>query len=71
MYKYIAVLHASVALQLVANLTVSNSMTSTNALIMPVSVRTATSASSYCTTSSLYHCIERVIKLEREPLLLH
>ena len=52
MYKYIASLHASVAMLLVANLTLSNSMTSTDTRTMPVSVRTAISVSFNCTPSS-------------------
>ena len=57
MYKYIAWLHAIVAMLLVANLTLSNSVASTDTVTMPVSVCTATSISVDCTPSS--------------PLLLH
>ena len=70
MYKYIASLHASVAMLLVTNFTLSNSMTPTNTVIMLGSVRTATSMSTVL-LHLLYYCIECVIKRKRDPLLLH
>ena len=66
MYKYIASLHASVAMLFVANLTLSNSMASTDTVTMPVSAHTATSISVDCTPSS-----PLLIKPERELLLLN
>ena len=70
MYKYIASLHASVAMLLVTNLTLSNSMTPINTVITLVSVRTVTSISTVL-LHLLYYCIECVIKRERNPLLLN